>query len=153
MIRNALRAAIAACLALAAPGAQAAQFNLLVFSKTAGWHHDAIPAGGEAIRNLGRLHDFDVFWTEDANRVMNDGELAKYQAVVFLLTSDDILDERQQAAFERYIQSGRGFVGVHSAADTEAGWPWYTKMLGHMFYIPPPCRPPYCKWKTAIFPA
>ncbi|MRV73746.1 ThuA domain-containing protein [Duganella sp. FT92W] len=149
------RAAVATCAALAVlatPAAWAGQFNVLVFSKTAGWHHDAIPAGVEAIRNLGKLHDFDVFWTEDANRAMNDTELPKYQAVVFLLTTGDILDERQQAAFERYIQSGGGFVGVHSAADTEAGWPWYTRMVGHMFYIHPAVQTAVLKVEDRNFP-
>lgn len=152
---NILRSAIAACAtlaALAAPAAQGAQFNVLVFSKTAGWHHDAIPAGVEAIRNLGRLHDFDVFWSEDANRVINDTELAKYQAVVFLLTTGDILDQRQQAAFERYIQSGGGFVGVHSAADTEHDWPWYTRLVGHMFQIHPAVQTAVLKVEDRNFP-
>lgn len=117
--------------------AQAEQFKVLVLSKTAGWHHDAIPAGVAAIQRLGQLHDFGVFWTEDANRVMNDQELAKYQAVVFLLTTGDILDAGQKAAFERYIRAGGGFVGVHSAADTEHGWPWYTRLVGRMFQAHP----------------
>ncbi len=157
MRRHALRAAVAAsftaCLASAGtPCAQAAQFNVLVFSKTMGWRHDAIPAGVEAIRNLGKLHDFDVSWTEDAGRAFQDAELAKYQAVVFLLTTGDILDDRQQAAFERYIQSGRGFVGVHSAADTEAGWPWYTRMVGHMFEIHPAVQSAVLQVQDRNFP-
>ena len=45
----------------------AEQFKVLVFSKTGGWHHESIPAGVEAIRKLGQMHDFGVFWTEDAN--------------------------------------------------------------------------------------
>src|SRR5690349_7372895 len=87
---------------LALPAAQAAQFKVLLFTKTAGWHHDAVHEGVSAVQQLGKLHDFEVFWTADAKRVMNDNELAKYQAVVFLLTTGDILDDQQQAAFERY---------------------------------------------------
>ncbi len=133
-------------------GAQAGQFNVLVFSKTAGWHHDAINAGVTAIEDLGKLHDFTVFWTEDANRVMNDKELAKYQAVVFLLTTGDILDDAQQAAFERYIRAGGGFVGVHSASDTEYGWLWYTKMVGRMFHIHPPVQTAVLQVEDRNFP-
>ncbi len=122
---------------LCLPAAQAEQFNVLVFSKTAGWHHDAIPAGVAAIQQLGKLHDFGVMWTEDPARVMNDKELAKYKAVVFLLTTGDVLNDEQQAVFERYIRAGGGFVGVHSASDTEYDWPFYTRMVGHMFHIHP----------------
>ena len=117
--------------------AHAEQFSVLLFSKTAGWHHESILEGVKAIRGLGQLHDFNVFWTEDAARVFNDTELKKYKAVIFLSTTGDVLTDEQQAAFERYIKAGGGFVGIHAAADTEYGWPWYTKMVGHMFHIHP----------------
>jgi type 1 glutamine amidotransferase len=123
--------------AVAASTARAEQFSVLLFSKTAGWHHESILAGVPAIRALGELHDFKVFWTDDANRVFNDRELAKYKAVIFLCTTGDVLNDQQQAAFERYIKAGGGFVGIHSASDTEYEWPWYTKMVGHMFHIHP----------------
>jgi len=117
---------------------QAEQFKALLFSKTAGWHHESINAGVTAIRQLGQLHDFDVFWTEDANRVINDKELAKYKVVIFLCTTGDILNDEQQAAFERYIKGGGGFVGIHSGgADTEYDWAWFAKMIGYSFHIHP----------------
>lgn len=47
----------------------AEQFSVLLFSKTAGWHHESILEGVKAIRGLGQLHDFNVFWTEDATAV------------------------------------------------------------------------------------
>src|SRR5207253_1306306 len=62
-------------LVLALLGARAAfaeQFSVLLFSKTAGWHHESINSAVTAVRNLGQLHDFGVFWTEDPNRVFND---------------------------------------------------------------------------------
>jgi len=137
---------------LATAPAHAEQFKVLLFTKTAGWHHDAVHAGVSAVQELGKLHDFGVFWTADANRVMNDAELAKYQAVIFLLTTGDILDEAQQAAFERYIRKGGGFVGVHSASDTEYGWPWYTKMVGHMFVAHPAVQTAVLQVRERNFP-
>ena len=38
---------------------------------------------------------------------------------------------------ERFIQSGKGYVGIHSASDTEYDWDWYTKLVGRMFNIHP----------------
>jgi type 1 glutamine amidotransferase len=49
------------------------------------------------------------------------------------LTTGDVLDDSQQAAFERYIQAGNGFVGVHSATDTEYDWAWYGGLVGAYF--------------------
>ena len=48
-------------------------------------------------------------------------------------TTRDILNNVQQADFERYIQAGGGFVGIHAATDTEYDWPWYTKLVGAVF--------------------
>jgi type 1 glutamine amidotransferase len=132
--------------------ASAAQFSALLFSKTNGWHHESINDGVIAIRNLAKLHDFDVFWTEDANRVFNDKELAKYKVVIFLCTTGDILNDEQQAAFERFIRNGGGFVGIHSASDTEYNWPWYTKMVGYMFHIHPAVQTATIKVEDYNFP-
>ena len=48
-------------------------------------------------------------------------------------TTGDVLDSAQQAAFERYIRGGGGYVGVHSATDTEYDWPWYGQLVGAYF--------------------
>ncbi len=137
---------------LISPAGFAQQFGVALFSKTAGWHHESINEGVTAIRALGQLHHFDVFWTEDAGRIFTDESLAKHQVVIFLLTTGDVLDAKQQAAFERYIRAGGGYVGVHSAADTEYGWPWYTKMLGHMFQRHPAIQSAMVKVEGRDFP-
>jgi type 1 glutamine amidotransferase len=131
---------------------RAEQFHVLLFSKTAGWHHDSINTGVTAIQAMAKLHDFGVFWTEDANRVFNDKELAKYKVVIFLCTTGDVLNNDQQAAFERFIKAGGGFVGIHSASDTEYDWAWYTKMVGHMFHIHPAVQTATIKVEDANFP-
>ncbi|MEO6526974.1 MAG: ThuA domain-containing protein, partial [Gemmatimonadaceae bacterium] len=70
--------------------------------------------------------------TEDA-ALFTDGNLRRYRAVVFMSTTGDVLDAAQQDALERYIQAGGGWVGVHSATDTEYEWPWYGKLAGAWF--------------------
>lgn len=116
---------------------QAQQFKVLLFTKTAGWHHESINEGVDAIRTLGQEHFFEVVWSEDASRWMNDEMLARFDAIIFLNTTGDILTGAQQAAMERFIRSGKGFVGIHSASDTEYDWPWYRRMVGRMFRIHP----------------
>ncbi|MDR8411855.1 ThuA domain-containing protein [Nonomuraea sp. 3-1Str] len=123
--------AAAATLIPAVP-AQAAAFKVLVFSKTAGFRHDSIPGGIQAIRDLGAANDFAVDATEDAN-AFSTANLAQYKAVVFLSTTGDVLNDTQQAAFQTYVDGGGGYVGVHSAADTEYGWPYYGQLMGAWF--------------------
>lgn len=113
----------------AAGSAQPASPSVLVFTKTEGYRHESIPAAIQAVRTLGAKNGFVVTATEDAT-VFSAAGLRPYDVVVFLLTTGDVLNASQQAAFEAYIRAGHGYVGVHSAADTERGWPWYGRLVG-----------------------
>ncbi|HMB62160.1 MAG TPA: ThuA domain-containing protein, partial [Eudoraea sp.] len=102
--------------------AQTQKKHLLVFSKTDAFRHESIAAGKTALSKMAQEKNFEVTFTEDAAQ-FNEKELNKYNAVVFLNTTGDVLNDEQQARFERYIQAGGGYVGVHSATDTEYEWP------------------------------
>src|SRR3954469_534543 len=134
----ALLAALAVTLVTAAvpPAAAAPLTKVLVFSKTAGFRHDSIPAGIAAIRQLGSQNGFAVTATEDA-AAFTTQNLAQYQAVVWLSTTGDVLNASQQTAFESYVTGGGGYVGVHAAADTEYDWPWYGGLVGAYFQSHP----------------
>ena len=114
--------------------------NVLVFSKTGGFRHDSIPQGITAIRELGVANDFTVTATEDA-AAFTDANLANFDVVVFLSTTGEVLDDTQQAAFERFIQAGGGYAGIHAASDTEYSWPWYGELVGGYFRTHPPGTP------------
>lgn len=105
---------------------------VLVFSKTTGWEHTSIPFSISAIKKLGSTNNFQVDTSTNAD-IFTDKNLRKYRAVIFNLTTGNILNAEQQAVFERYIQAGGGYVGIHSAADTEYEWPWYGKLMGAHF--------------------
>jgi type 1 glutamine amidotransferase len=129
MKRRPLLGGVAGAAALAACGdpTESPDADLLVFSRTAGFRHESIPAGIQALRDL-----FHLDATEDAGAFTADN-LARYRAVVFLNTSGTVLDTGQKAAFQAYIQDGGGFAGVHGAADTEYEWPFYGELLGAHF--------------------
>jgi cytochrome c len=110
--------------------------RILVFTKTAGFRHSSIPLAVRAVRELGQQHGLAVDATEDG-KAFTATNLRRYEAVVFLMTTGDVLNGTQQAAFERFIRAGGGFAGVHSAADTEYGWAWYGRLLGTRFHNHP----------------
>ncbi len=112
--------------------AQASKINLLVFSKTAAFRHQSIGAGKAALAKMAKEKGFNVTFTEDAS-AFNETDLKKYNAVVFLSTTGDVLNDQQQATFERFIQAGGGYVGIHAATDTEYDWPWYGGLAGAYF--------------------
>ncbi len=116
--------------------------KVLVFSKTAGFYHESIPDGIAAIQKLGAEHGFEVDTTTNAFN-FNEENLANYSAVIFLSTTGDVLNQYQEADFERYIQAGGGFVGIHAAADTEYEWGWYNRLVGGYFADHPGINDPH----------
>ena len=134
MVRS-LVAAVVVALGLVVPtgpAVAAPRFHALVFSKTAAFRHDSIPAGVAAIQKLGARYNFSVDATEDAT-AFTSANLARYQVVIWLSTTGDVLDDEQQAAFEGYIRAGGGYAGIHAASDTEYDWPWYGGLVGAYF--------------------
>jgi type 1 glutamine amidotransferase len=125
-----VRSAPAALLLLAAVACRAeAEWSVLVFSKTAGFRHASIADGQALLAELGAAHGFATVASEDA-AIFTAAGLARFHAVVFLNTTGDVLEAAQQSALRCFVESGSGWVGVHSAADTEHAWPWYGTLLG-----------------------
>ena len=106
--------------------------SVLVFCKTAGYHHSSIAVGLVAIQKLGAENNFKVDTSSDAGKI-NSENLKQYKAVIFLSTTGDILNEEQQEAFKKYIEAGGGFMGIHAATDCEYNWPWYGNLVGAYF--------------------
>ncbi|GAB3891254.1 hypothetical protein GCM10029964_064120 [Kibdelosporangium lantanae] len=128
---------VSAALTLLIPTAVAASaapaFRVLVFSKTTAFRHDSIPAGVAAIQKLGQQNNFAVDATEDDTK-FTDANLAQYAAVVFVSTTGDpVTTQAEKDAFQRYIEHGGGFVGIHAASDSGYNWPWYGKLVGAYF--------------------
>ena len=125
-------------LALATPATVSASpadpaFRVLVFSKTTAFRHDSIPAGIAAIQQLGQQNNFAVDATEDDTK-FTDANLAQYASVVFLnSTGDPVTTQAEKDAFQRYIQHGGGYVGVHAASDSGYNWTWYGQLVGAYF--------------------
>jgi type 1 glutamine amidotransferase len=108
------------------------QPSLLLFTRTAGFRHDSIPAAVTALQALAEQHGFGLTRTEDA-RQFTDQTLSAFTAVIFLSTTGDVLIADEEAAFERYIAAGHGYVGVHAAADCEYNWAYYGGLVGAYF--------------------
>ncbi|HEX2536079.1 MAG TPA: ThuA domain-containing protein [Chitinophagaceae bacterium] len=110
--------------------------RILVFARTKGFYHESIPTGLATFQELGREAGITVDTTRDAAYFVTDS-LRNYRAVIFLNTTMNVLNPDQQVAFERYIQAGGGYMGVHAATDTEYEWPWYNKLVGAYFLSHP----------------
>jgi hypothetical protein len=112
------------------------QFKALLVTTTRGWHHESLHYGVVALKKMAQEQEFTLDVFQDPNS-FTDEKLKQYGVVIFLNTTGNIFDSAQQKVMERFIQSGKGFVGIHSASDTEYEWEWYTKLVGRMFHIHP----------------
>jgi cytochrome c len=124
-------ACLGAGVAVAAP-------RVLLFTKTVEFRHQSIPQGIATLAVIGAKRGWQLDATEDA-QLFTDANLAKYDVVVWLSTTGDVLNPEQQGAYERYQKSGKGTVAIHAGgADTEhKGWPWYRSLIGAEFLSHP----------------
>lgn len=130
-------------LLLAIPPVQAEKkpekINVLVFSKTAGVRHNSISNGIKMMSELAQKENWVLTCTENSN-LFTSGFLSQMDVVVFLNPSADVFDEQQQKAFEKYIRSGKGFVGIHAATTCEYDWLWFGGLVGAYFSTHPPAQ-------------
>jgi len=105
---------------------------VLIFSKTNGWRHDSIPDAVAAIEKLVMTRAWRSYATANA-AIFNPEQLAQFDLIIFASATGDMFTPEQKAAFEGWIASGRGFVGLHGAGDNSHPG-WYQAMLGYSDY-------------------
>ena len=104
-------------------------YSVLVITETKGWVHDSIESGLKLIQNIGNKNNFNVYHSDNSS-VITYKNLKEIKTIIFLNTTEEILTDVEQKVMESFIKSGKGFVGVHAAADTEYNWQWYGKLVG-----------------------
>ena len=104
-------------------------YSVLVITETKGWVHDSIESGLKLIQNIGNKNNFNVYHSDNSS-VITYKNLKEIRTIIFLNTTEEILTDVEQKVMESFIKSGKGFVGVHAAADTEYNWQWYGKLVG-----------------------
>ena len=113
--------------------------GLLVFSRTVGFRHDSIPAAAACLKRFADRQGWEIVFTEDPS-AFTPGNLARFDVAVFLMTRGDVLGPAEEAAFQGFIRSGKGFVGIHTATITEIDWPWFLELSGGKFIGHPPVQ-------------
>ncbi|WP_420341074.1 ThuA domain-containing protein [Streptomyces xinghaiensis] len=114
-------------------GSAAGDVRVLVFHDSGGQPSARTAAGIEALEEIGHQGPAEERFAVDATddpTVFTTQKLRQYNAVVFLSTPGDILDNAQEDGFRAYVESGGGFLGVHDAARTEPDSSWFTGLIG-----------------------
>jgi type 1 glutamine amidotransferase len=135
--------------ALAAPAAQAEDdYKVLVVGQTLGFRHSHIDDTTNAVIQLGEDNGFTVdVWdsrqpslTLTSTPFTSAEDLSKYATIIFASPVDAtnnldpnrprLLNDTELAAFQGYIRSGGGYVGLHAATDSMHTVPWYSELTG-----------------------
>jgi cytochrome c len=106
--------------------------KILIFTKTTTFRHKSIEPGVVALLKLAQENGIKADTTSDSGK-FTDENLKQYSSLVFLHSTGELFDANQKNAFQRYIQSGGGWVGIHAACDAEYNWPWFNKLAGGYF--------------------
>jgi type 1 glutamine amidotransferase len=101
----------------------------LLKTASQGYRHDSIPQAIDTIRDMG----YNATFTEDPSYFNNSTSLSQYDALVFLSTSDEILEGEQKENLESYLLNGGGLVGIHSATSSLFNTPFYGTAFGAFF--------------------
>lgn len=111
--------------------------NTLVFA--GGAIHDWKGCSQEIIKSLSKQDDFNITVVEDDLEALVAPKLDPYDLIVFYYTVGEISDAQKNGLLN-HIASGKGYVGIHSAADSFRGCPEYQAMVGGHFTTHPHYR-------------
>src|SRR5918994_2632148 len=123
-------------------------YDVLVVGKTLGFRHSHIDDTTRAVIQLGEENGFDVDVWDPAQPTLtlastpftSEEDLSKYATIIFASPVDGtnnlnptrprLLNDSELAAFQGYIRSGGGYVGLHAATDSMHTVPWYSELTG-----------------------
>ena len=98
------------------------EFSVVILTETQGYvHHAAIKEGVKLITRLGKENNFNVTHTNSSEYLSNK-VLKKSDVLIFLCTTLDVLNEKEEERMKKFIQNGKGYVGIHSATDTAVSY-------------------------------
>lgn len=134
--------------AVAAPAHAEEDYKVLVVGQTLGFRHSHIDDTTNAIIALGQDNGFAVdVWdsrqpalTLTSTPFTTTENLSQYATIIFASPVDAtnnldpnrprLLNDSELAAFQGYIRSGGGYVGLHAATDSMHTVPWYSELTG-----------------------
>jgi len=118
------------------------QKKILIYTRNGeGYVHDNIEASVKALQEI-CTELMITTEVSDNPGLFTNHNLLQFDGIIFSNTNNEaFLTDEQRKAFQAYIRSGKGFIGIHSASGSEREWPWFWSMLGGKFLRHPPFQP------------
>ncbi|KAJ3799727.1 class I glutamine amidotransferase-like protein [Lentinula aff. detonsa] len=106
--------------------------RVLIYSATADFRHDSIPTAIQALQSKQSSFGIRFENTEDKAQ-FTDQILAQYDALLFLDNTGEVLDDSGKAAFQKYLNLGGNYIGIHAASDCLRNTTFYGNEVGAFF--------------------
>jgi len=106
--------------------------NVLMLRHSAGFEHSYLPNAEVAIKNIGKANGWGVTTTHICQNISAE-RLANVDVLIFATTGSLPFDANQKKALIDFVKNGKGFFGIHNAADTGYDWPEYGELVGGYF--------------------
>ncbi|KAJ3744095.1 trehalose utilization-domain-containing protein [Lentinula detonsa] len=106
--------------------------RVLIYSATADFRHDSIPTAIQALQSKQSSFGIQFENTEDKAQ-FTDQILAQYDALLFLDNTGEVLDDSGKAAFQKYLNLGGNYIGIHAASDCLRNTTFYGNEVGAFF--------------------
>ncbi len=122
------------------------KFRVLIVASDAADHIKMMTAARPFFMQLGKENGFAVDFTDDSS-IITDLNLSRYQVFVMLQLAPFDMRPEEQAALQRFIEQGKGWVGIHAAGLTgqtfgnarkQPYWQWFEDFMGGITYSPHP---------------
>jgi len=126
-----------------------AKIKTLVFA--GGTIHDFEGCGAAIMEALEPMEELEITYVKDDLEALVAPGLDAYDLLVFYYTIGEITDAQKNGLLN-WLASGKGYVGVHSAADSFRGCPEYRAMVGGYFVTHPAYRQYQVSIKDAQHP-
>ena len=98
-----------------------------------GYVHANIATSVATLKAIGQENGFSVDSSDDP-AVFTPANLKQYKAIVFSNSNNEAFTtDAQRDALRKFIQSGGGVMGIHSATGSERKWPYWWSMMGGRF--------------------
>jgi type 1 glutamine amidotransferase len=113
--------------------------KLILVTQSLGYVHDVVKhdAGPSRVQRtleqIGKESGFFTVETIEDVKLLTPQKLREARLIVFYTTGELPFTDEQYDAFENWIKSGGGLLGIHCATDTLANHPRYPKLIGATF--------------------
>lgn len=122
------------------------KFRVLVVASDAADHMKMMTAAKPFFQKLAKDNGFALDYTDDSS-IITDINLSRYQVFVMLQLAPFDMRPSEQAALQKFIEQGKGWVGIHAAGLTgqtfgnarkQPYWQWFEDFMGGITYSPHP---------------